>query len=397
MPRGRGHETGAIEPPGNYFAGFGGGWAILAKPMPKSRRLQRKNSPPTLAQIAAEASVSISAASRILGGKRAGSFNAQTVSRVKAAAERLRYRPNRLVRGIQTGRSGLVGVLMPAHDGFYSMVMAGIHDALVAKDCLPVVLWSDTDGIGQLGRTELEQIHALVDLRVEGVILKPVFDAASDEYLHEILERKIPLVVVDRALPRAHVSFVGSDDEAGVISALDYLKSQGHREFVYFGPETVISTGQHRLQSFRAYIEHDNELRGHEFMSGGWTPSLKEAEDCLRAAPHATAVLGGSDEFARMILEAARGLGRRVPQDLSVVGHGNLPSARHLFPPLTTLDQHPHSIGMTAARTLISQIEQPGQPHCKILMPPHLVVRESSGPAPTAAAAPPLRPLTGRL
>lgn len=339
--------------------------------------------------MAAEASVSISAVSRILCGKKIDSFNPGTIKRVNAAAEKLRYRPNRLVRGMQTGQTGLIGVVMPAYDEFYRMVLAGIHDALMEKDRLPVVLWSGTDGLGRPGRTELEQIHSLVDLRVEGIILKPVFDAASDEYLHEILDRKIPLVVVDRALPRVNASFVGSDDEAAMVATLDFLKSQGHRDVVYFGPDTSVSTGSHRLHAFRAYLEHERDMRGREFLSEGWKPSSRDARACLSGLPEVTAVVAVHDGFARVILDAAHRVGRSVPQDISVIGHGNLAFARHIAPRLTTIDQHPHEIGMTAARTLLSHIENPAQPCCKVLIPPQILVRDSVGPATRPAAVSP--------
>ncbi len=333
-----------------------------------------------MAHVAAEAGVSISAVSRILCGKKIDFFNPDTVKRVVAAAEKLRYRPNRLVRGIQTGQTGLIGVVMPAYDDYYGMVMAGIHDALVEKDSLPVVVWSGADGAGRPGRTELELIHALVDLRVEGIILKPVYDAASDEYLHEITDRRIPLVVVDRALPRVNASFVGSDDETAMVTTLDHLKSLGHRCIVYFGPDTPVSTGVHRLHAFRAYFEHEPDLQSREFLTPEWKPSLQQAASCLQAAPEATAVVAVHDGFARVILEAAAEIGRSVPGDLSVTGHGNLPFARHSTPRLTTIDQHPHEIGMTAARTLLSRIENSEQIHRKTLIPPDLVVRDSTGP-----------------
>ena len=146
---------------------------------------------PTLADIGEKAEVSLSAVSRILAGKKLHTFTPATIERVKSIAAELRYRPNRLVRGMQTGQTGLVGVVGLGLGNFYSPVMAGIHDELLAKGQLPVVVWSEVDSLAGKGRTELELIHSLVDLRVEGIILRPVVYEASDLYFHEILERKI--------------------------------------------------------------------------------------------------------------------------------------------------------------------------------------------------------------
>lgn len=349
--------------------------------MSKPSTSRRANFQTTLAQIAAEANVSISAVSRILGGKKIDTFSPETVERVKTAAEKLRYRPNRLVRGIQTGRTGLVGVVIPAYSDFYNMVMAGIHDHLVKHDRLPVVLWSGSDSIGDYRRTELEQIHSLVDLRVEGVILKPVFDAASDQYLHELIDRKIPLVVVDRALPRVNACFVGSDDDAGMAKGLEFLKSLGHRQIAYFGPETTVSTGAQRLQAFRLFMAQEPGMRAVECLTKDWQALPKDALECLNKAGEATAVVAVDDLFARAVCAAAKTLGRRVPQDLSVIGYGDLAAARFGVPSLTTIDQHPYEIGKSAARRLLARVEDPTESCRKVLIPPDFIIRESTGPA----------------
>lgn len=341
---------------------------------------RRANSQTTLAEIAVESGVSVSAVSRILGGKKIDTFSPETVERVKAAAEKLRYRPNRLVRGIQTGRTGLVGVVIPAYSDFYNLVMAGIHDHLVKHDRLPVVLWSGSDAIGEYRRSELEQIHSLVDLRVEGVILKPVFDAASDQYLHELIDRKIPLVVVDRALPRVNACFAGSDDDAGMAKALEFLTSLGHRHIAYFGPETTISTGAQRLQAFRLFMAQESGLRGTECLTRNWQARPEDALDCLNRAGEATAIVAVDDLFARTVCDAAKALGRRVPQDLSVIGYGDLAAGRLGVPTLTTIDQHPYEIGKSAARRLLARVEDPMESCRKVLIPPDLTVRESTGP-----------------
>jgi LacI family transcriptional regulator len=351
-------------------------------PAKSSSRNRKSQGQTTLAQIAAESGVSISAVSRILSAKKLETFSEETVQRVKAAAGKMLYRPNRLVRGMQTGQTGLIGVVIPAYGDFYGTVMAGIHDQLVESDRLPVVVWSGADAVAEFRRDELEQIHALVDLRVEGVILKPVFDAASDQYLHEIIDRKIPLVVVDRALPRVHSCFVGSDDEAAMVMSLDHLKALGHRTIAYFGPETTISTGVHRLQAFRVFMAQDSDLRGHECLTKDWDARIEDAVVGLQKAGDATAVVAVNDNFAHAICEAARLAGRRIPEDLSVMGHGNLNFSKYMTPALTTVEQHPYEVGKSAARRLLMRIENPAESCRKILIPPDLIVRGSTASAP---------------
>src|SRR5437764_2276126 len=117
--------------------------------------------------IAREAGVSRVTVSLVLAGK--DQTSEETRRRVIEVAERLRYRPNLLVQGMQTGRSHCVGVIMPSSMHFHGQVARGIHDELLARDYVPIQLWmspsSDTKN------TELQQIHRLVDRRVDGVTI----------------------------------------------------------------------------------------------------------------------------------------------------------------------------------------------------------------------------------
>lgn len=132
-----------------------------------------------LREIAQEADVSVATVSRALRNDKM--VASDTRARVLDTAERLRYRPNLLMRGVRSGRTRTIGLLLPAHRPFYSDMLAGIHDMLVRERYVPLVVWSNLDNRSGRGPDELEQIHQLVDRRVDGVILRPVEDAASDE------------------------------------------------------------------------------------------------------------------------------------------------------------------------------------------------------------------------
>ncbi|MFZ4778851.1 MAG: LacI family DNA-binding transcriptional regulator, partial [Terrimicrobiaceae bacterium] len=339
---------------------------------------QSQKRQPNLADIAAKAEVSVTTVSRILAGKKLNTFPLTTIERVRSIAGELRYRPNRLVRGMQTGQTGLVGVVMSPQGSFYGAVLAGIHDELISEDRLPVVIWSEVDSPRGRGRSELEQIHSLVDLRVEGVILRPVFYEASDVYFQEILERKIPLVSVDRALPKANCGFVGSDDESGMAAILDHLKTLGHSRICFFGPDTAVSTGLHRLHSFRFLTSQDRTMAPVEYLLSHWNPTEEDALSCLGKVPKQSAIIAVNDSFAALIYQAAAIKKIRIPEDISVVGYGNLDFSPLMHPPLTTVDQHPYDIGVSAARSLHLRMMNPTERVSKILHPCDLVVREST-------------------
>ena len=338
----------------------------------------------TLGQIAKEAGVSVSAVSRILSGKKLERFSKPLIERVRAIAEQCRYRPNRLVNRLRTGYSGMIGVIVPVCDEFYTPMVNGIHDALIAEDRVPIILWTIQDSHfndGKSGRSELDQIHALVDRRVDGIILKPNFEAASDEYLHEITDRNIPLVTVDRELSKFKCCYVGSDDEIATNELLDHLAALGHRSIAYFGPTTTVSTGVHRLQRFRTWMSEHPEIAPTEHLVNTWEPTIEDAIALLERKPRPTAISAVHDPFAWLIYDAAYQMGLRIPEDVSIVGFGNLFASKLLRPRLTTVDQHAYEIGRSAVQRVLLRIANPSEGPKKVLLPPDLIVGGSTGPA----------------
>lgn len=332
--------------------------------------------------IAEETQVSISTVSRVLSGY--AYVATDTRERVLKAAEKFRYRPNLLVRGIQTGSTQTIGVIIPMVDSFHMDILRGIHDMLAACDRVPIVVWPVKPANGE-GTGELEQIHRLVDRRVDGVILRPTEDAASDEYLHEIHERDIPLVSVDRELTQSRAHFVGCDDLALGRCAAETLLSMGHRKLAHLAGPEFTSTGRYRRKGFEeaiaafpgascVSIEEQSYRFGRE--NADWL--LKDSE--------MTAVFAANDHLAASIYEAAEKCGRKIGDDLAVIGCGNFSFSSYLKPGLTTFDQQPYQIGCEAARLLLEKTKSEGDHSFeRILLHANLVVRESTIQGPLGA------------
>ena len=272
-------------------------------------------------------------------------------------------------------------MMMPVFDDYFGRVFEGIHDALVKGDRAPIALWTRYDSEHGIGKSELEQIHTLVDLRVDGIILKPIFNEASDQYLHEIFQRKIPLVLVDRELPKVRSNFVGTDDLAGIQASILHLMELGHRSIAYFGPETNASTGVNRHLGFHSTIANYPDVKGYDHLTKSWEPQVDEARALFKNPNHPTAVIAMNDYFASAIYEAAKLENIRIPEDFSILGFGNIATSSLLNPPLTTMEQHPYDIGICAAELLLSRLEHatPIDRFQKVLIPPDMIVRQSTG------------------
>ena len=327
--------------------------------------------------IAREANVSRVTVSLVLAGK--DQTSEETRRRVLEAAKRLRYRPNLLVQGMQTGRTGAIGVIMPVSMYFHGQIAKGIHDELFEANFVPIQLW--TNARTHTKEAELEQIHRLVDRRVDGIIIFPIDASVPDVHFQEIWQREIPLVTVDRETT-THADHVGTDEELGGRLAGEHLLSLGHKRVLHLTFPSRTGNMYRRGHSFTKTIEQgggkvDIIAAAPEEMR----PLIKQA---LSRSPRPTAVFAGMDPMALKAYGVAAELGLRIPEELSVVGYADFPFALDMAPPLTTIKQDPYQMGRQAAQILLDRILDRAHstaPH-HWHFAPELLVRESTAKAP---------------
>ncbi|OGV68042.1 MAG: hypothetical protein A2283_10520 [Lentisphaerae bacterium RIFOXYA12_FULL_48_11] len=329
-------------------------------------------------EIAHELGVSQSLVSKILSGRKEAS--PETTEKILKVAKRQGYRPNMLVRGLQTGETKTVGVIIPANT-FLSEVVHGIHDALDRAGYAMILVWNTENIAEPDSKTELQYIHRLVDRRVDGVILRPTHDDATDMYFSEIAERGIPLVVVDRLLARTKYDFAGTDDIAGAEMAARHLLDLGHRRLGQLaGPSSVSTSRDRRIGFEKAIAEFGQGATCRTIEAVDFQNVEKDITELLLSKPRPTAVFGANDHTAKEIYQVAARLGLRIPQDLSVVGFADLNFAAWMFPPLTTVRQDPYGIGEAAANLVLARCR--GKVNSAkqetIRLTPELVIREST-------------------
>ena len=343
---------------------------------------------PRLKDVARSAGVSIGTASRILNGD-TDSFSEQTCAKVVEKACELGWRRNLLVDGIQKGRTFTIGVLVPPHDSFWVAVLAGIHLELTAADYLPITTWiGDCRTIPAVKGNEqagLDQINRLLDRRVDALILWPSFAVAYYEHYKELMERKIPVVVIDHRLSTENIAdLVESDDGLGARLVAEHLLKLGHKHIA------CLSTRELDWQAWstRRREEFEKEVQrigGAEVQS--WKSDanedeiLDEATRILTSEPRPTAIFAVSDHLARQVYRAASALGVRIPEDVSVVGFADLDFSVDLWPPLTTVHQHAEDIGRAAAKAVLDRLNgvvEVASPARDIRLPVTLMDRKST-------------------
>jgi LacI family transcriptional regulator len=336
--------------------------------------------------VAEQAGVSQSTVSLILSGRKVSSE--ATRIKVVETAERLGYRPNLLVHGIQTGKTRAVGVMAPPFDFFWTEILYGIHDTLVKADHVPINIWTSHHGTTFRERKEpdispLEQIHRLLDRRVDGVILWPPMASLFHEHIKEFSSRDLPVVTIDHDLPEEFkADSVGSDEATGGALVVKHLWDLGHRRFAHLAGPLGVSWAQRR----RAAFEQSLAKRGVvdcPVIEGDVSDPMQQidpARALLSGSNPPTAIFAASDPLAKSVYKAAAERGLQIPRDLSVIGFADDDFAATMNPPLTTVRQPAYEIGCKAAELVLarSTSKSPAGKSRRITLPVSLIVREST-------------------
>ena len=331
----------------------------------------------TIEDVARRAGVSRATASRVANNSL--KVRPEARAAVQAAIAELGYVPNRAARSLMTRRSDSIGVVImePAGslfaDPFFGHLLVGISDGLVDRDIQLVLLMAQTPR--EEGRVEryLDAGH------VDGAIL---VGPHGDDPLPARLERDgVPIVLSGRQLGDASVSHVDSDNRGGARTAVAHLVAGGRRSIATIHGTLDMSSGLDRLEGYRdALRTADLELDPALEAAGNYYPVT--AADAMRTLlerrPDLDSVFAASDSMAAAAVSVLQEAGRRIPEDVAVVGFDDSPVALTTRPTLTTMRQPIEAMGREMARLLLRRVDNPGDVPSQIVFPTELVVRESS-------------------
>ncbi|GAA3192657.1 LacI family DNA-binding transcriptional regulator [Actinocorallia longicatena] len=330
--------------------------------------------PPTITDVAARAGVSIATASKAINGR--AQVRAETRTRVLLAAEELGFRPNALARSLLSGQSRTVGLLTSDSVGRFGIpVLLGAEDAFGAGEMAVLLCDARGDSI-----REQYHLRTLLDRRVDGLIV-----VGQSTNARPSLSRDLPVPVVYAYAPSEDprdVSFV-PDDVGGARLAVRHLVTSGRRRIAHITGPTGYRAAVDRAAGVGAALAEAGLEQCGETLFGVWSQrwGRQAAEIVFRSSPEIDAVVCGSDQIAAGFVEAARERGRRIPDDVAVVGYDNWEVlATETRPPLTTIDMNLEFLGKTAAQHLFAAIDGKATPGVH-RMPCSLVIRDSTAPA----------------
>ena len=321
---------------------------------------------PTMYDVAERAGVSHQTVSRVLNGF--ASIRPETRDRVLAAIAELGYRRNTAARTLVTARTRAIGVLAPAVvDYGPTTTVQAIEFAARAAGYYPLVTTAAADPA-----SIRDALGFLLDHAVEALVVIAPQESVLDAM--RLLEITLPVATLQSTRRGPGVA-VSVDQRAGADAAMAHLLGLGHRIVQHLaGPAESLEATVRRAAYADAMAAAG--LRPLPELAGDWTAaSGYSAADSID--PAATAVFSGNDQMALGLMRGLAERGRRVPDDVSVVGFDDLPEARFFSPPLTTVRQDFDRVGRIAVEALIQQIEGARTVEPPALAP-ELVVRDST-------------------
>jgi LacI family transcriptional regulator len=330
----------------------------------------------TLTEVARAAGVSIATASRALNGR--GEVRADTRDRVFAVAEQLAFRPNVLARNLLSGRTGTVGLITSDLEGRFSIpIMMGAEDAFGAGATQIFLCDARGDSI-----REQHHVEALLARRVDGLIV-----VGSSTNPRPSLGRRLPVPVVYAYAPSQDTGdlSVCSDNLQGGRLGMQHLIDAGRRRIAHMTGEVEYDAARDRAAgAVAALTDAGLELAGGRVMYGPWNEAWGRGATrmLLESTPDVDAIFCGSDQIARGALDVLHELGRRVPQDVAVLGFDNWGVvAQNSRPELSSVDMQLEELGRIAANMLFAAIAEDAELSVRHeTVPCRIVVRGSTAP-----------------
>ncbi len=342
--------------------------------------------PPTLEDVARVAGVSRATVSRVINGIR--NVDSEIQKSVRRAIEQTGYAPNRVARSLVTRRTGAVALVVSGSgepdgpvagqhtsrlfdDPFFGRVVGGVIDFLRRHAMHPLLMLADGD------EARADVVAHLRQGGADGALL--VSTHAADPLPAMFARASVPAVLFARPVPHVPISYVDVAHRTGAQLAAGHLVERGCRRVATISGPSGLSASDDRLAGFREAMAALGQADV-PAEAGNFTHETGEAAmtRLLAAEPDLDGVFAANDLMAQGALGVLHHAGRRVPDDVALIGFDDSSPARACRPRLTTVRQPVEDMGAEMARLLLTHIENPAAPPRSVVFDPTLVIRESA-------------------
>jgi LacI family transcriptional regulator len=340
-----------------------------------ARNANRSSKNVTIHDVAAAAGTSYGTVSRVIND--APYVKPETRERVQEAMARLGYSPDRRARSLAGGRSQVLAVLVPdLGTGYTGEIIRGI-DAEVGLAQYELLLYTthrraakESSYIASIARGMADGLVLVLPSDLQGIV----------EHLRQI---EFPFVLVDYQGIEDNVPAVCATNWQGAYNATEYLIGLGHRRIGFITGDMEMAAARNRLAGYQAALRTHHVTGDPTLVRNGefHYPEGYAAALALLALPDPpTSIFASNDDMALATMDALRGQGLHVPEDISVVGFDGIPQAAWVHPPLTTVSQPLAQMGRVATQMLLDRLNEPSRPARRVELPTELIIRDSCRP-----------------
>ena len=330
----------------------------------------------TIADVAKRAGFSKTTISRYLNGK-FEFMSAESQQRIKDIIEELNFRPNNLARSLKSSKSHLIGVLIAdISNPFSSILVKGITD--YCKQCGYNVVIANTDNDSE---KEREYIMSMIDQRVEGLIINVTGD--NNEFLCNIVENYVPIVLADRPVFPTMFDTVKTNDYQATIDALTYLAKEGFTRVGYFTePVNNIGTRVIRRQAYREVCNMVLQMEPQEYVIDSNNEGA--IQDLVRQflsnnQGQTNAIFTANGVTMINVLCAIQRLGIRIPEDVAICGFDNWPWMELIGPGITVVAQPFYDVGVECAKRMMFRLDENSKSSPVVIeLPSEFIIRGST-------------------
>ena len=331
----------------------------------------------TISDVAKQAGVAVSTASRVLSGK--ANVSASARKKVLKAAKELQYRPNQLAKSLKIGKTNMVALLVPSiENAIIPEITKGIED--IARQSGYTVVLCNTD---EDPKVQAEYIRKLRNQWIDGFLVSSMI--GDYQMFKELSAEGVPLVLINRFEDDNELDAVGVDNFAGAYRATSYLIKTGNKHIaIAMGSENLrlyrdrLAGYRRALKDFNIPVDEKLIIRQENGVNGFYA----QIKEFLDKGNRFDALFATSDPKAFICMHALQDYGIKIPDEVSVVGFDNVYMSATVNPALTTISQPLYEIGAHAMRKLLNQIEAKRNNEDYVmtleLLPTELILRQST-------------------
>jgi LacI family transcriptional regulator len=334
---------------------------------------------PSLIDIAKKLNVSVSLVSLVLNGHaKDNRISTDMQKKVLKTAEELNYKPNYLARGLRTGKTNTIGlVVSDISNPMFALLGRYIEDE-AGKQGYNVFFTSSDEDTGKTTRL----IGVLLNKQVDGLLIVPA-EGNKDDIIN-LKRQKVPFVLIDRNFPRIQTNFVGVDNLAASRNAVKHLSGIGYKKIGFITFDWTLSNYRQRYEGYRKGLK-ESEIRYNsnyvKFIN--FSTIHQDIRKCLReliiGKDAVRALFLANNTLCYDVMEYLITMKLRVPQDIALISFDNDPAFAFTYAPLTVIDQPFKEIAVKSVQMLIDHIENPNKKFEQLKINAQLKIRQSCG------------------